>query len=279
MVVFPCCKINLGLNVVERRCDGYHNIETVFYPIPLHDNLEVLSAKNASQPYLFHQTGFELEGTPDNNLVIRVLNQLREDYKQIPPLEIWLHKRIPSGAGLGGGSSDAAFMMRLLNEQYDLQMDDEDIEYRLSQLGADCAFFYKAKPAYATGIGDQLMTLDFDLAGWNLVLVKPKITVSTRDAYAMVKPKPSEESLLLSLSRAPETWKDTVKNDFEPSVFHRYPEIAAIKRTLYDMGATYAAMSGSGSSVFGLFRNHQPEAAEIFHDCFVAEMRLRLPEP
>ena len=157
MVVFPCCKINLGLNVVERRSDGYHNIETVFYPIPLHDNLEVLSAKNATQPYLFHQTGYELEGTPDNNLVIRVLNQLREDYKQIPPLEIWLHKRIPSGAGLGGGSSDAAFMMRLLNEQYDLQMDDEDIEYRLSQLGADCAFFYKAKPAYATGIGDQLM--------------------------------------------------------------------------------------------------------------------------
>ena len=152
-----------------------------------------------------------MEGTPDNNLVIRVLNQLREDYKQIPPLEIWLHKRIPSGAGLGGGSSDAAFMMRLLNEQYDLQMDDEDIEYRLSQLGADCAFFYKAKPAYATGIGDQLMQLDFDLAGWNLVLVKPKVTVSTRDAYAMVHPKPSEESLLLSLSRPPETWKDTVK--------------------------------------------------------------------
>ena len=232
MVVFPCCKINLGLNVVERRSDGYHNIETVFYPIPLHDNLEVLSAKNATQPYLFHQTGYELEGTPDNNLVIRVLNQLREDYKQIPPLEIWLHKRIPSGAGLGGGSSDAAFMMRL----------------------------------------------DFDLAGWNLVLVKPKVTVSTRDAYAMVHPKPSEESLLLSLSRPPETWKDTVKNDFEPSVFHRYPESAAIKRTLYDMGATYAAMSGSGSSVYGLFRNHQPEAAEIFHDCFVAEMRLRLPQ-
>ncbi len=178
--------------------------------------LRCLSAKNASQPYLFHQTGFELEGTPDNNLVIRVLNQLREDYKQIPPLEIWLHKRIPSGAGLGGGSSDAAFMMRLLNEQYDLQMDDEDIEYRLSQLGADCAFFYKAKPAYATGIGDQLMTLDFDLAGWNLVLVKPKITVSTRDAYAMVKPKPSEESLLLSLSRDPETWKDTVKKISRP---------------------------------------------------------------
>ena len=169
-------------------------------------------------------------------------------------------------------------MRRLLNEQYDLQMDDEDIEYRLSQLGADCAFFYKAKPAYATGIGDQLMQLDFDLAGWNLVLVKPKVTVSTRDAYAMVHPKPSEESLLLSLSRPPETWKDTVKNDFEPSVFHRYPEIAAIKRTLYDMGATYAAMSGSGSSVYGLFRNHQPEAAEIFHDCFVAEMRLRLPQ-
>lgn len=279
MVVFPCCKINLGLNITERRPDGYHNVETVLYPLPLHDNLEVCSANNATHPYLFHQTGFELEGTPDNNLVIRVLNQLRKDYKQIPPVEIWLHKRIPSGAGLGGGSSDAAYMMRLLNEMYDLQMDDEDIEYRLSQIGADCAFFHKCKPAYATGIGDELMPLDFDLTGWNLVLVKPKINVSTGEAYAMVQPRKSDENLLLSLSRPVETWKDTVKNDFEVSVFRRYPEIAAIKKTLYDMGAVYASMSGSGSSVYGLFRTHQPEASEVFRDCFVAEMRMRLPQP
>lgn len=277
MVVFPCCKINLGLNVVERRTDGYHNLETVFYPIPLHDNLEVITAKNASQPYLLHNTGLSVDGADENNLVVKVYNLLREDYKQIPPVEIWLHKRIPSGAGLGGGSSDAAFMMRLLNEQYELGMDDEDIEYRLSRLGADCAFFYQARPAFATGIGDQLMPIDFDLAGWNFVLVKPDIHVSTREAYSMVRPKPSTHSLLQALSRPVETWKDTVKNDFEYSVFQHYPEIAAIKQTLYDMGAAYASMSGSGSSVFALFERSQPEAESVFSDCFVYETRLRMP--
>lgn len=277
MVVFPCCKINLGLNVVERRTDGYHNLETVFYPIPLHDNLEVITAKNASQPYLLHNTGLSVDGADENNLVVKVYNLLREDYKQIPPVEIWLHKRIPSGAGLGGGSSDAAFMMRLLNEQYELGMDDEDIEYRLSRLGADCAFFYQARPAFATGIGDQLIPIDFDLAGWNFVLVKPDIHVSTREAYSMVRPKPSTHSLLQALSRPVETWKDTVKNDFEYSVFQHYPEIAAIKQTLYDMGAAYASMSGSGSSVFALFERSQPEAESVFSDCFVYETRLRMP--
>lgn len=275
MVVFPCCKINLGLNVVERRSDGYHNIETIFYPIPLHDNLEVVTAQNASQPYLLHQTGLTLDGDPDNNLVVKVYNLLREDYKQLPPIEIWLHKRIPSGAGLGGGSSDAAFMMRLLNEKYELGMDEEDIEYRLSHLGADCTFFYHARPAFATGIGNELTYLDFDLRGWNFVLVKPDIHVSTKQAYSMVRPKPSAHNLLEAVSRPVETWKDTVKNDFEYSVFLHHPEIAAIKQTLYDMGAVYASMSGSGSSVFGLFNRSQPEAADVFHDCMVYETRLR----
>ncbi len=277
MLVYPCCKINLGLNIVERRSDGYHNIETVFYPIPLHDNLEVTVAKNASSPYLFHQTGFELGGTDEHNLVIRVLNLLRADYPKIPPVEIWLHKRIPSGAGLGGGSSDAAFMMRLLNEKFELGMDDEDIEYRLSRLGADCPFFYRARPAFALGIGDQLMPIDFDLANFNFLLVNPGIHVPTKEAYANVRPKPSEESLLKSLSRPAEAWKDTVKNDFEQSVFFQYPQIAAIKQTLYDMGAVYASMSGSGSSVYGLFNRSQPEAEEVFRDCFVYETRLRKP--
>lgn len=277
MVVFPCCKINLGLNVVERRTDGYHNLETVFYPIPLHDNLEVITVKHASQPYLLHKTGLHVEGADENNLVVKVYNLLREDYEQIPPVEIWLHKRIPSGAGLGGGSSDAAFMMRLLNEQYGLGMDDEDIEYRLSRLGADCPFFYHSRPAFATGIGDQLMPIDFDLAGWNFLLVKPNIHVSTREAYSMVRPRPSSESLLQSLSRPVDTWRDTVKNDFEYSVFQHYPEIAAIKQTLYDMGASYASMSGSGSSVFALFERSQPDAESVFSDCFVYETRLRMP--
>lgn len=274
MVTFPCAKINLGLNIVARRNDGYHNIETVFYPIPLHDNLEVVSAPNATQPCLLHETGLQLDSSPQSNLVVKVYQLLKEDYAQLPPIEVWLHKRIPSGAGLGGGSSDAAFMMRLLNEQYNLGMEDDDIEYRLGKIGADCPFFYKAHPAYATGIGDILTPINFDLAGWNLLLVKPRVHVSTKEAYALVSPKPSKENLLLSLERPVETWKDTVKNDFETSVFYKHPEIAAIKQTLYDMGAVYASMSGSGSSVFGLFRNRQPEAEEVFRDCFVSEMRL-----
>lgn len=277
MIVHPCCKINLGLNIVARRPDGYHDLETVFYPIPLHDNLEVTEARNATTPYLLHQTGIDLEGSPENNLVVRVLQLLREDYKQIPPVEIWLHKRIPSGAGLGGGSSDAAYMMRLLNEQFQLEMTDEDIEFRLSRLGADCKFFYHARPAYATGIGDVLTPIPFDLTGWDFVLIKPDVHVSTREAYSLVQPKPSQGNLLLSLDRPIETWRDTVKNDFEQSVFTQYPQIAAIKQTLYDMGAVYASMSGSGSSVFGLFRKSQPEAQEVFRDCFVYETKLRMP--
>lgn len=275
MVVFPCCKINLGLNVVSRRPDGYHNLETVFYPIPLHDNLEVVDAPNATEPYLLHETGLHIDGTPESNLVIRVLHSLRETYPQIPPVEIWLHKRIPSGAGLGGGSSDAAFMMRLLNEQYELGMDDDDMEYRLSRLGADCAFFNKAVPAFATGIGDQLMPLNFTLAGWDFVLVKPDIHVSTREAFSLVKPRRPERSILEALSHPVETWRDTVVNDFEKSVFMHHPEIAAIKMTLYDMGAAYASMTGSGSSVFALFHNRQPEAQDVFKNHFVYETRLK----
>lgn len=275
MVVFPCCKINLGLNIVSRRPDGYHNLETVFYPIPLHDNLEVIDASGTSLPYILHKTGLEIEGAPESNLVVRVLQSLRETYHNIPPVEIWLHKRIPSGAGLGGGSSDAAYMMRLLNEQYDLGMDDDDMEYRLSRLGADCAFFNKAIPAFATGIGDQLMPINLTLAGWNFVLVKPDIHVSTREAFSMVTPRRPEQSLLQALSRPVETWRDTVVNDFEKSVFRHHPEIAAIKMTLYDMGAVYASMTGSGSSVFALFNNRQPEAQDIFKNHFVYQTRLQ----
>lgn len=276
MVVFPCCKINIGLNVVERRPDGYHNLETVFYPIPLNDNLEVVTASCLTSPYLIHETGISLNDRVENNLVIRVLEQLRETYPQIPPVEIWLHKRIPTGAGLGGGSSDAAFMMRLLNDQYGLGMDDEDIEFRLSRLGADCAFFNRCVPAFATGIGDQLIPIGLTLAGWNLVLVKPDIHVSTREAFSLITPHRPQHSLLEALNRPIETWRDTVSNDFEKSVFMHHPEIAAIKATLYDMGAVYASMSGSGSSVYALFHDRQPEVRDIFPDCFVYETRLRI---
>lgn len=261
--------------MVSKRPDGYHNLETVFYPIPLHDNLEVVEMKNSNSPYQLHETGIHIEGAPETNLVVRVLEQLRETYPHIPPVEIWLHKRIPSGAGLGGGSSDAAFMMRLLNDQFCLGMDDEDMEYRLSRLGADCAFFNKAVPAFATGIGDQLMPINLTLAGWYFVLVKPDIHVSTRDAFSMITPQRPERSLLEALSHPVEEWRGTVVNDFEKSVFMHHPEIAAIKMTLYSMGAAYASMTGSGSSVFGLFHNRQPEAQDVFKNHFVYETRLR----
>lgn len=276
MVVFPCCKINLGLNVVAHRSDGYHDIETLFYPIPLNDNLEVVTAPRLTASYLLHETGIPLDGSGQHNLVVRVLETLRETYPQIPPVEIWLHKRIPAGAGLGGGSSDAAFMMRLLNTQYDLGMNDEDIEYRLARLGADCPFFNKCKPAFATGIGDRLEPVNLTLAGWNLVLVKPDIHVSTREAFSMIVPQRAEYPLLEALQRPVETWRETVSNDFEKSVFLHYPKIAAIKATLYDMGAVYASMSGSGSCVYALFHDRQPEVKEVFHDCFVYETRLRI---
>ena len=277
MVVFPCCKINLGLNVVARRSDGYHDIETLFYPVPLNDNLEVVTASRLTTSYVLHETGIPLEGSGQHNLVVRVLETLRETYpQQIPPVEIWLHKRIPAGAGLGGGSSDAAFMKRLLNTQYDLGMNDEDIEYRLARLGADCAFFNRCKPAFATGIGDRLMPVNLSLAGWNLVLVKPDVYVSTREAFSMIVPQRADHPLLEALQRPVETWRETVSNDFEKSVFLHYPKIAAIKATLYDMGAVYASMSGSGSCVYALFHDRQPEVKDIFPDCFVYETRLRI---
>ncbi|MBR1712918.1 MAG: 4-(cytidine 5'-diphospho)-2-C-methyl-D-erythritol kinase [Alloprevotella sp.] len=274
MLTTPCAKINLGLHVTERRSDGYHNIETVFYPIPLTDNLEVRELRNSAAPYLLQLAGNALEGSPADNLVIRALEELRPDFPQIPPLDIYLFKRIPSGAGLGGGSSDAAAMLRLLNDMFCLGMDNTEMERRAAHLGADCPFFIQGKPAYATGIGDILTPIPLSLRGWILVLVKPADSVSTAQAYAGITPKQPAQSLREAVERPVEEWRNSVTNDFESSVFPRYPRIAAIKETLYDMGATYAAMSGSGSCVYGLFRHRQSNAKDIFPDCFVHQAQL-----
>ena len=184
MIVYPNAKINLGLNVVSSRPDGYHDIETVFYPIPLQDALEVTEAAEPS----FRVAGTQLDSPPEQNLVMRVVRLLEADY-QIPPLDIYLYKHIPTGAGLGGGSADAAFMMRLLNERFGLGLTDEEMEKRLAQLGADCPFFVRNSPVFATGIGDVMTPIDLELIGLNLVLVKPDIHVSTRDAYAAITPR------------------------------------------------------------------------------------------
>ena len=276
MLAQPIAKINIGLNVVERRADGYHNIETVFYPIPLNDNLEVKPLEHSAEPYLLQVVGQKIEGTPAQNLVVRVYESLKQEFS-LPPLDIYLFKRIPSGAGLGGGSSDAAEMMKLLVQMFSLPLSESDMEKRLAKFGADCAFFVKARPSFATGIGDILTPISLSLKGYTLLLVKPADFVSTAAAYAGVTPKRPAADLREALARPPKEWRGVVVNDFEESVFPQFPRIAAIKQTLYDMGADYAAMSGSGSAVYGLFRSplEQVNPKKIFSDCFVFQSLLR----
>lgn len=269
MIVYPNAKINLGLNVVARRPDGYHDIETIFYPIPLQDALEVTDADAPS----FRLAGQQLECAPEENLVMRALHLIEADV-QLPPLDIYLYKHIPSGAGLGGGSADAAFMIRLLNERFELGLSDEAMQEKLATLGADCPFFVKNQPVFATGIGNIMTPIALELIGWNLVLVKPDIQVSTREAYAAITPRRPDMPLTEVVKRPIEEWQQLMTNDFEASVFPKHPEIAAIKDKLIDLGATYAAMSGSGSAVFGLFADPVEHVEEIFAGCFVRQRIL-----
>ena len=269
MIVYPNAKINLGLNVVSSRPDGYHDIETVFYPIPLQDALEVTEAAEPS----FRVAGTQLDSTPEQNLVMRVVRLLEADF-QLPPLDIYLYKHIPTGAGLGGGSADAAFMMRLLNERFGLGLTDGDMEKRLASLGADCPFFVRNSPVFATGIGDVMTPINLELIGLNLILVKPDIHVSTRDAYAAITPRKPDMPLTEIVKRPIEEWQQLMVNDFEASVFPLYPEIAAIKDKLMDLGAIYAAMSGSGSAVYGLFADPVEHVEEIFAGCFIRQRVL-----
>lgn len=254
MIVYPNAKVNLGLNVVEKRKDGYHNLETVFYPINLQDALEVkdIDGDVPDCGYQLKVMGTVLDGTPDDNLVVKAYKLLKSDF-DLPPVSIGLYKHVPTGAGLGGGSADAAFMVKTLNQRYKLGLTDEQMEDYCTRLGADCPFFIKNQPVFATGIGNVFHPIELSLKGKVLVLVKPDVFVSTKDAYAKVTVKKPEIALPELLKAPIETWKDSIVNDFEPSVFSKFPEMAAIKDKLYDLGAVYASMSGSGSSVFGIF--------------------------
>lgn len=275
MLTYPNAKINLGLNITEKRPDGYHNLETVFYPIPLQDAIEV-TRHEGNQPYTLKIKGVNIEGEPDNNLVIKAYNLLKKDFSTMPPVDIHMYKHIPTGAGLGGGSADAAFMIKLLNEKFNLQLSTEKMEEYASRLGADCAFFVRNQPVFATGIGNIFEPIELSLKGYQLVLVKPDIFVSTKDAYANVTPKHPETSLKEIIQSPIETWKKTMKNDFEESVFMKFPEIAAIKDKLYDLGAIYASMSGSGSSVFGIFKEPIEFVDEIFSGSFCRQRALEI---
>lgn len=273
MLLLPNCKINIGLNIVSKRSDGYHNLETVFFPIPLRDNLEFKEIENEDVPYRLVSGGVPIEGKPEDNLIVKVYLNMKAEFN-LPALELSLYKNIPMGAGLGGGSSDAAAMMKGLNEAYNLQLSAEDMEKRLAKFGADCPFFVRNKPAYATGIGDELTNCNVSLKDKFIVLVKPDVFVSTKEAYAHITPKLPAIPLAEAIKLPIETWKEQIVNDFEQSVFPFHPELPAIKQTLYDMGAVYASMSGSGSTMYGIFNRPTPEANEVFDKCFVYTKKL-----
>ncbi|MCH7399053.1 4-(cytidine 5'-diphospho)-2-C-methyl-D-erythritol kinase [Belliella sp. DSM 107340] len=248
MISFPNAKINLGLHITAKRKDGYHEVETCMVPIPLYDALEMILDKKTT----FTSTGLPIPGSDKDNLILKAFKLLRKDFNELPHVSIHLHKNIPMGAGLGGGSADAAFALSLMNNLFDLLLEDWFLEDYAAQLGSDCAFFVENTPKIATGRGEVLEPVNIDLKGKHLLLINPNIHIGTQEAYAGVIPKAPKVNLsevLADRSR----WKDELINDFEASIFPKYPEIAAIKSKLYEMGAFYAAMSGSGSTVFGLF--------------------------
>lgn len=256
MINFPIAKINLGLNIVERRPDGYHNLETVFYPVPITDALEIMPMDDEFPSDVdcdLKVTNINIDGNEQNNLVVRAYKQLAAVY-ELPRLHAHLYKGIPTQAGMGGGSSDCAYMIRLLNDSFHLNMNDEEMINHAVKLGADCPFFILSRPVYAEGIGEKMQPIELDLNGWHIAIVRPDIPVSTKEAFSLIAPHPATTKCSDIVMQPVDTWRTALVNDFEKSVFALHPEIGDIKQQLYDMGAVYAAMSGSGSSVFGLFR-------------------------
>ena len=271
MIKFPVAKINLGLNVVERRTDGYHNLETVFYPVPLKDALEVqLMDETFPSDYDcdLKVTNLHLEGDEQRNLVVRAYQLLKTDFPTLPRMHAHLWKGIPSQAGMGGGSSDCAYMLRMVNEIGNLQLTEQELTSYAARLGADCAFFIKSKPCYAEGIGERLESISLDLKGWHIGVVRPDIPVPTKEAFSLIHPHKPQKNCRQVITQPIETWRTDLVNDFEDSVFTLHPELSAIKERLYKMGATYAAMSGSGSALFGLFKESPDRLGQEFPDMF-----------
>jgi len=255
LVIFSNCKINLGLRVVARRNDGYHDLETAFFPIPLYDALEIIEQPTSARDTI-SVTGLEIPGEHNTNLCLRALELLRSDFPSIPPSEIHLHKAIPIGAGLGGGSTNAAFTILLLNVKYNLALSAERLVSYAARLGSDCPFFILNTPCIGTGRGEILQKIDLSLVGFTLVLVNPGIHVSTSQAFKLIQPGSSSKNISDIIKMPIEKWKDELINDFEKPVFAQHPEIGSIKNRMYEQGAIYALMSGSGSSVFGLFEKN-----------------------
>ena len=277
MLTKPIAKINLGLNVVEKRPDGYHNLETVFYPVAIEDALEVYPMDEAFPSAYdcdLKVTNIQIDGDEQKNLVVKAYNLLKQDFPTLPRIHAHLYKGIPTQAGMGGGSSDCGFMITLLNRQFNLGLSEQQMIDYAAKLGADCPFFIVNRPSYAEGIGEKLEPIALDLKGWYLAVVRPAIPVSTKEAFSLITPRHPEKNCRDIVMQPVETWREELTNDFEKSVFAIHPEIGAIKDRLYEMGAIYAAMSGSGSSLFGLFRG--PVDLSIFDETGTFKTCLKL---
>lgn len=275
MIVFPNAKINLGLHITGQRPDGYHTLETFFYPIPLEDILEIVpNAESSAQDELIVY-GQMPDCSSEDNLVMRAVKAMR-NHVEIPPLKIALYKKIPSGAGFGGGSSDAASTLLLLKDMFAPEMDERTLLDIALSLGADCPFFIKNVPCLAKGIGEELTPMEeVSLAGYHLVVVKPPIHISTAEAYKGVKQiGVNQESLAKLLHKPTSQWAGVVKNAFEETIFPQYPELKELKDTLYNQGAGYVSMSGSGSALYGIFREKPVLSQLLFKDCFVWQTSL-----
>lgn len=265
MISFPHAKINLGLSVISKRPDGFHNLETVFYPIPLRDALEIIP----SNENRFFQTGLQIPPGKEDNLVMVAYQLLKKKYPQIPSLEIHLHKSIPLGAGLGGGSSDAAESLKLIDNLLDLHIPGKEMDDYALKLGSDCPFFIQSSPCIAKGRGEILEPVSLDLSVYSILLVHPEIRIETAWAYSKIKPALPENDLKESIQQPVQNWVNTIHNDFELPVFEVYPALRKIKEKLYMYGAIYAAMTGSGSTIFGIFKKSElPVSFEVGNASF-----------
>ena len=270
MICFPNAKINIGLNIVEKRNDGFHNIESAFYPINLFDVLEVV--ENTNRKNEFTNSGIKIPGKEEDNLCYKAYQLISKDY-QLPAIKTHLHKTIPIGAGLGGGSSDAAFFVKLLNDKFEIGLSWGEMHHYAKQLGSDCSFFITNKPAFVEGRGDKQEGIDLNLQGYNIALICPDIHINTAEAYSGVTPKKPEKSIENLIQLPINEWKNNIYNDFENSIFPKYPQLKTIKDKLYSIGAIYSSMSGSGSSIYGVFKN-KIELTQLFSDCFKWQGKL-----
>ncbi len=274
MIVFPNAKINIGLNIVEKRSDGFHNIESVFYPVKLQDALEVIENTDpTAQSIVFTSSGIEIPGNINENLCCKAYHLINKQYP-LPKIKIHLHKHIPIGAGLGGGSADAAFFIRLINDKFEVGLSWGEMHHYAKQLGSDCSFFITNKPVFVEGVGSEYESIKLDLSNYYIALIYPNIHINTTKAYSGVIPEKPLRSLENDIVNLPiEQWKDVIHNDFEDSLFPQYPELKKIKDKLYSLGAVYAAMSGSGSSVYGIFKE-KTNLKTDFENYFIYECSM-----